>query len=100
MPELEADLPATAIGKDFMGKIVSTAPSGRGFQFCLRGLLGFAASSVDGFELNILGLNFGVSSSGIKLPIVGHIGAPRIPLPIEEPASWYGAQNTSEADAG
>jgi Protein of unknown function (DUF3750) len=78
VPELEVDLPATAIGKDYSESVVSTAPSGKGFQFSLRGLLGFAASSVDGFELNILSLNFGVSSSGIKLPIVGRIGAPRI----------------------
>jgi len=89
VPELEVDLPATAIGKDYIGEsMVSTAPSGRGFQFSLRGLFGVAASGVDGFELNILSLNFGVSSSGIKLPIVGRIGLPRSPggLAIEEPA--------------
>jgi hypothetical protein len=79
VPELEADLPATAIGKDYIGSdMISTAPSGSGFQFSLRGLLGVAASGVDGIELNILGLNFGVGPSGIKLPLVGRIGAPRI----------------------
>jgi hypothetical protein len=79
VPELEADLPATAIGKDYIGsEMISTAPSGKGFQFSLRGLLGIAASRVDGVELNILGLNFGVSGSGIKLPIVGRIGTPRL----------------------
>jgi hypothetical protein len=78
VPELEVDLPATAIGKDYLGSdIVSTAPSGKGFQLSLRGLLGVAASSVDGVELNILGLNFGVSASGIKLPLIGRIGAAR-----------------------
>jgi hypothetical protein len=82
VPELEVDLPATAIGKDYTESVVTTAPSGKGFQFSLRGLLGIAASSVDGFELNILSLNFGVSSSGIKLPIVGRIGAPRIPAAV------------------
>ena len=88
VPELEVDLPATAIGKDYTEQLVSTAPSGRGFQFCLRGLLGFTASSVDGVELNILGLNFGVNSSGLKLPIVGRIGAPRLDavISIQEPA--------------
>lgn len=87
VPELEVDLPATAIGKDYTESVVTTAPSGKGFQFSLRGLLGIAASSVDGFELNILSLNFGVSSSGVKLPIVGRIGAPRISgaLAVEEP---------------
>jgi Protein of unknown function (DUF3750) len=74
VPELEVDFPATAIGKDYIESIISTAPSGRGFQLSLRGLLGVAASGVDGFELNLLTLNFGISSSGIKLPIVGRIG--------------------------
>lgn len=89
VPELEVDLPATAIGKDYSESIVSTAPSGRGFQLSLRGLLGVAASSVEGFELNLLSLNFGISSSGIKLPILGRIGVPRIPaaIALEEPAS-------------
>jgi hypothetical protein len=88
VPELEVDLPATAIGKDYSEDLLSTAPSGKGFQFCLRGLLGVAASSVDGVELNILSLNFGINFSGIKLPIVGRIGAPRIDavLAVEEPA--------------
>jgi hypothetical protein len=87
--ELEADLPATAIGKDYIGSdMVSSAPSGSGFQFSLRGLFGVAASGVDGLELNILSLNFGLSPSGLKLPLVGRIGAPRIDtaLPPQEPA--------------
>lgn len=88
VPELEVDLPATAIGKDYIESIVSTAPSGRGFQLSLRGLLGVAASSIDGFEFNLLSLNFGISTSSIKLPIVGRIGVPRIPaaIALEEPA--------------
>jgi hypothetical protein len=79
VPELEVDLPATAIGKDYMGSAwFAAAPSGSGFQFSARGLLGVAASAVDGVELNILGLNFGVGPSGLKLPLVGRIGAARI----------------------
>ena len=79
VPELEVDLPATAIGKDYMGSTwFAAAPSGSGFQFSARGLLGLAASGVDGIELNILGLNFGVGPSGVKLPLVGRIGAARI----------------------
>ena len=77
VPELHADLPATAVGKDYLGsKFVSTAPSGTGFQFTLAGLLGVAAGPVEGFELNILGLNFGVSSSGVKLPVAGRVTLP------------------------
>ena len=89
VPELETDLPATAIGKDYLGsQFFSTAPSGSGFQFSLRGLFGVAASGVDGLELNLLSLNFGISPSGIKLPLVGRIGAARIngSAPAEQPA--------------
>ena len=100
VPELEVDLPATAIGKDYLGtSVVSTAPSGKGFQFSLRGLFGVAASGVDGFELNLLSLNFGVSSSGIKLPIVGRIGTPRIPGGIApEVQAGPGAVNAGAAN--
>src|SRR5205814_4585835 len=77
VPELQVDLPATAVGKDYIGsKMVSTAPSGSGFQFTLAGLLGFAAGPVEGFELNLLGLNFGVSGSGVKLPLAGRVSLP------------------------
>lgn len=77
VPELQVDLPATAVGKDYIGStFVSTAPSGTGFQFTMAGLFGVTASPVDGFELNLLGLNFGVSGSGVKLPMVGRVGLP------------------------
>jgi hypothetical protein len=75
VPELEVDLPATAIGKDYLGDaIIGAAPSGSGFQLSLGGLLGVAASRVDGLELNVLGLNFGASANGLKLPLIGRIG--------------------------
>jgi hypothetical protein len=77
VPELRVDLPATAVGKDYIGStFVSTAPSGSGFQFTLAGVLGVAAGPVEGFEFNLLGLNFGASGSGIKLPLVGRVGFP------------------------
>ena len=78
VPELEVDLPPTAIGKDFLGdRIVSTAPSGSGVQLSLFGLLGVTASAVEGLEINLLGLTFGVDPFGpaIKLPLIGRIGA-------------------------
>jgi hypothetical protein len=95
VPELEVDLPATAIGKDYIGEsMISTAPSGKGFQFSLRGLFGFSASGVDGVELNLLGLNFGVSASGLKLPMIGRIGTPRIQAAMAaEPQANPGAIN-------
>jgi hypothetical protein len=84
VPELEMDLPGTAIGKDYLGgALFGAAPSGGGFQVSLGGLLGLAASAADGVELNVLGLNFGVSLNGIKLPMVGRIGGfrPSAPTP-------------------
>ena len=76
-PELELDLPATAIGKDYLGStVLSTAPSGSGFQFSLGGLLGIAVSGVEGLEVNLLGLNFGVGPTGVKLPLLGRLGPP------------------------
>jgi hypothetical protein len=75
VPELELDLPSTAIGKDYLGgSIFATAPSGSGMQLSLGGLLGVAVSGVDGVEFNLLGLNFGIGPGGLKLPLVGRIG--------------------------
>jgi hypothetical protein len=75
VPELKLDLPATGIGKDYLGSsIVGAAPSGSGVQVSLGGMLGVAVSAVDGLEFNALGLNFGISSKGLKLPMVGRVG--------------------------
>jgi len=78
VPELEADLPPTAIGKDFIpGAIFGSAPSGSGVQFSLAGLLGLTASGVEGLEVNLLGLSFGLGPSGLKLPLIGRLGPAR-----------------------
>jgi hypothetical protein len=80
LPELELDLPPTAIGKDYLGdRLVATAPSGRGVQVSLFGLLGVLTSSVEGFEVNVLGLTVGVDpfTPALKLPLIGRLGATR-----------------------
>jgi hypothetical protein len=78
VPELGVDLPGTAIGKDYLrDKLVDTAPSGHGVQLSLAGLLGVTASSVEGLEVNVLGLSFGLGQSGLKLPFIGRIGGGR-----------------------
>ncbi len=77
VPELEVDLPPTAIGKDYLGdRLVATAPSGSGLQVSFYGLLGFTASGVEGLEVNVLGLTFGAGlfPLALKLPILGRIG--------------------------
>jgi len=78
VPELRADLPPTAIGKDYLGNsVIAAAPSGSGLQLSVLGLLGVTASTVEGLELNLLGLTFGLDPwpPAIKLPLVGRLGA-------------------------
>jgi hypothetical protein len=92
VPELEVDLPATAIGKDYLGSSVfAAAPSGSGYQLSLGGLLGVAASSVEGLELNVLGLNVGLGPRGLKLPFIGRIGPAVVPAAAAQPPVPAGA---------
>jgi len=80
VPELAIDLPPTAIGKDYSGtKLVGSAPSGRGVQVSLFGLAGLTASPVEGLEVNLLGLAFGLNpfEPAIKLPLLGRLGPAR-----------------------
>lgn len=80
VPELGLDMPPTAIGKDYLGdRFLAHAPSGSGIQLSFFGLLGVTASGVEGFELNVLGLSFGLDpfSPAIKLPLIGRLGASR-----------------------
>ena len=80
MPELQVDLPPTAIGKDYSRTLFDSAPSGGGTQASVGGLLGLTVSGVEGLELNLLGLTFGVNpfDPALKLPLVGRIGPERI----------------------
>ncbi len=76
-PELRAELPSTAIGKDYLGIApVGRLPSGTGVQLSLFGVVGVAAGLEEGLEVNLLGLNFGVDplGLGLKLPLIGRIG--------------------------
>ena len=77
MPELRLDLPPTAIGKDYLGdSLVDRAPSGTGYQFSIKGLLGIMAAVEEGLEINIIGLTFGIDpmSLAVKLPGIGRLG--------------------------
>jgi len=68
VPELELDLPATAIGKDYLGSTVfSTAPSAR-LSVLARRTAWHRGERRRRLEVNLLGLNFGVGPSGLKLP--------------------------------
>ena len=79
-PELRADLPAHAIGKDYLGPaFVARSPSGTGAQANLFGLVGVLGGIEEGVELNVLGLTFGIDplDVSLKLPMAGRLGWPR-----------------------
>ncbi len=80
VPELGLDMPANAIGKDYLpnGSLFAAAPSGTGYQLSLFGLAGLLTARKEGLELNLLGLTFGidVAAPGIKLPGIGRLGLP------------------------
>ena len=81
VPDLAMNLPSIAIGKDFLpGTVVDTAPSGSGVQLSLFGLLGLIVAPVEGLELNLLGLSFGVDAArpAVKLPAFGRVGLQRL----------------------
>ncbi len=78
VPELRLDLPPTAIGKDYLGtnRFVARSPSGTGFQVSLFGALGLLVGIEEGFEVNLLGLSFGIDplDLALRLPGIGRIG--------------------------
>lgn len=78
VPELGVELPPNAIGKDWIedGDFFAFSESGTGVQFSAFAVLGLTLGLAEGFELNILGLNFGVDlwRPALKLPIVGRLG--------------------------
>jgi hypothetical protein len=77
VPELRADLPPTAIGKDYLGaSLVAKTPSGTGVQLSVLGVLGVLAGVEEGLEVNVLGLTFGVDplQLSLKLPLAGRVG--------------------------
>jgi len=77
VPELQLDLPPTAIGKDYLGpSLFAEAASGSGYQFSLFGLLGLTVAREEGLEINLLGLTFGIdfAEPALKLPMVGRLG--------------------------
>ncbi len=82
LPELGADLPPTAIGKDFLGNGLSFGPppSGRGLQLSLHGLAGLLLSWEEGLEINLLGLSAGVDpfDLALRLPGLGKLSLPAL----------------------
>jgi hypothetical protein len=85
VPGLRLNLPATAIGKDYLGKtsFVAKAPSGTGYQLSLFGLFGVLLAWEEGLEINVLTFNLGFNPFKLhaKFPFIGSAG---ITLPEEK----------------
>ena len=77
-PELQLELPSTAIGKDYLPAWhwLAPTPSGTGGQVSIGGLGGVLIGKEEGLEINILGLTVGIDLMpfAIKLPGIGRIG--------------------------
>jgi hypothetical protein len=80
VPELDAVLPPTAIGKDYpyRGNWLGLTPSGSGVFFSLGGYLGLTIGWIEGVELNFFGgvLGLDIRRPALKLPGIGRIGMP------------------------
>ncbi len=81
VPDLKVALPSNAIGKDWLCdqngvKFFALSESKTGVQFSLFGLLGLTIGLVEGIEINLIGLNFGIDflKPAIKLPGIGRVG--------------------------
>jgi len=83
VPEMQAVLPPTAIGKDFPydGEWFGWTPSGTGLRATLGGYLGVTVGWLEGVELNVLGAVLGVDirRPAIKIPGIGRIGMSAVP---------------------
>ena len=73
VPELRADLPPTAIGKDWLGatEFFSKAPSGTGYQVSVLGVLGVTVGIEEGIEFNLGCAHFGVDPLDFALRLPG-----------------------------
>ncbi|MES2751270.1 MAG: DUF3750 domain-containing protein [Pseudomonadota bacterium] len=78
VPEMQAVLPPTAIGKDFPydGEWFGRTPSGTGLRATLGGYVGVTVGWLEGFELNVLGAVLGIDirRPALKIPGIGRIG--------------------------
>jgi hypothetical protein len=85
VPELGLDLPATAIGKDYLGPttFLASAPSGTGWQVSVLGLAGATLARSEGLELNLLGLSVGVDLDDRRLRLPGVGFWPVTPYPTD-----------------
>jgi len=77
---ININLPGNALGKDYLGdKFFAKSESGKGVQFSFYGIFGIILDASQGFEINILGLSFGIDfiKPAICLPFFGRVGLGR-----------------------
>jgi hypothetical protein len=78
VPELRLDLPANAVGKDYLPltSAIAPAPSGTGVQLSVLGLAGVLVAAEEGIEINLLGLSLGIDIArpALRLPGLGRVG--------------------------
>jgi hypothetical protein len=77
VPEITTELPARALGKDYLGPgwQMAPTPSNSGWQASFGGLIGGALAWEEGAELHILGATIGFDPAdlAIKLPSLGRL---------------------------
>lgn len=82
VPQLKIALPNIAIGKDYLGHntFFAESESKTGWQVSLWGIAGVTVGLVEGLEINLLGLNFGIDflRPALKLPLIGRLGMARV----------------------
>jgi Protein of unknown function (DUF3750) len=80
VPELQAVLPPTAIGKDYpyRGDWYGITASGTGVFATLGGYLGLTIGWIEGIELNLFGgiLGVDIRRPALKFPGIGRLGLP------------------------
>ncbi len=81
VPDLKVALPNNAIGKDWLCdkngvKFFALTESKTGLQFSFYGMFGIIFGLVEGIEINIIGLSFGIDflKPALKLPAIGRVG--------------------------
>ena len=82
VPELNLEMPAIALGKDYLGDgaFFSVTPSGTGWQLSLWGVVGMALAYREGLELHVLGTTLGLDFDdvAVKLPGIGTLSIARL----------------------
>ncbi len=80
IPEIKISLPNNAIGKDWLCdengvKFFALSESKTGIQFSFFGMFGINLGIIEGIEINLIGISFGIdfAKPALKLPGIGRV---------------------------